>query len=524
MTAAITIHSVDDLTGAISWSAPISQPGLPWQGGRLALETRTDLQPEEARGWGAPGKYWAVQYLPEVQASINRPLRALAALPWRLEDAEPPDWATPMDLLCWRRQQALCARVWHRITRDRKRLTRFIREVVLTPAIEGFYLGEVVCDEAVLDFEGFDARYWMPRLPQFRAPWTVRYWLTCHEEPQGVILDASGATDYSGPTGNPWAVIPWRKLVHIAAEQIGSNLEGVSWLRPVYNLIRILQQAWSTEALAVEVNGIGEMHIELPEGMATDSRDAAALRAHISGRKSGQAPGLITPAGTKVNILSPQTTVPDFTPLRQGLTQSIMLGLSSADQLIAVQGTGAFAAREEATADQRDSYDYLAQEYVAAALEQVMDRAIAANYPGDYVAGRVFAPRVAWGNVETRDPGEYIANVAIAVQAGLIDPAAAAPVIAELLDLPTANAQSEGGTVDAAGPTDDPGTGTFIGTAEAAARFGVRSSTIVSWAKRGAVLAKKFGGRWRVEVGSVEAMIEGAPVAGAPAAPPPAET
>lgn len=515
--ATLQIHSVDDLTGAIQWSAPLSQPGLPWQGGMLRLETRCDLQPEEARGWGGPGKYWAIQYLPEVQASINRPLRALAALPWRIDEAEPPEWADARDLAAWRRQRDLCARVWYRLTRDRKRLTRFIREVILTAAVEGFYLGEIVCDEAVLDFEGFTARYWLPRLPQYRAPWTLRYWLTRHEEPQGVVLDASSATDYAGATGNPWAVIPWRKLVHVAAEQVGSNLEGVSWLRPVYNLIKILQQTWSTEALAIEVNGLGEMHVELPPGLGTDSDDATALRSHVVGRKSGQAPGMITPAGTKVNLLSPQTAVPDFTPFRQGLTQSIMLGLSSADQLIAVQGTGAFAAREEATADQRDSYDYLAQEYVAAALEQVLDRAIAANFPADYAAGRVFVPSVGWGNVETRDPGDYILSVSMAVQAGLVDPALAGPVISELLDLPTANAQGEGGSADASGPTDDPATGTFIGTAEAAARFGVRASTVVAWAKRGSILAKKFGGRWRVEVGSVERMVEAAPVAGQPA-------
>lgn len=502
----LKINGIDPLTGAIDWTAPISQPGLPWQGGRSALETRPDLQPEEARGWGAPGKYWASQYLPEVQSSIQRPLRALAALPWRIEEPELPDWASRRMMAAKARQWALCQRVWWWATqRDRRAFTRLLREVIITAAVEGFYLGEVVCDERRLDFEGFDARYWVPRLPQYRAPWTVRYWLQCHEEPVGVILDASNATDYAGSVGPAWAVLPWRKIVHVAAEQVGTNLEGVSWLRPVYNLIRMMQQTWSVEALGQEVNGVGEMVIKLPEGVATDSRDAATYRQHIQKRKAAQAGGLVVTHGTEVDILSPQNTVPDLSPMRSGLAQSIMLGLNSADQLIAVNGTGAYSAREEATADARDSYDYLAQEYPAAALEQLFDRSIAANYPGDYAEGLVFAPRVMWGNVETRDVGDYIATVALAVGAGLADPAAAKRVVTEMLDLPLSDAVSDSG--DAVGPGDDAGSGVFQGTAEVAQRFGVRPSTIVRWAKKGLIRAHPVGGRYRVDVDSVEDLV-----------------
>jgi len=507
-----TFTVADLLTGEyeVNWLAPLGRTGMPWSGGRLFLERNPKYHPVTARGQRQPGLYWELQYLPQVQTALRRPMRALTALPYRIEPYEMPEWSSDEDYAAAERQWALGQRVWLAITADRQRFSRCIREIFMTAAIGGCYLGEIVCDERVLDIEGVPMRYWIPRLPEMRSPWTISYWLTQDERPVGVVLDASSSRDYSGGGGSSQVVIPWRKLIHVASEQTGSNLEGVSWMRPVIQLIQLMQQSWVTLGVANEVAGIGEPWLILPEGMSAADPVAEMWRTHIQRRRTTQAGGGVLPAGSTIEVVSPQASMPNMDSTMAMLNRDILMGMDSIDTTIATDGVGSYAAKVEGGAEQRDGLDYVAQEYAAFPLEQLLQRAIEINFPGDVAAGRVFGPRVQWGVIEERNNEDYVNAIVVAYQGGILteqDMAAARPVIRELLDLPSPDSEAEGGQADAAGPEDDLRSGQFIGTPEAAAMFGVKPSTINGWRRRGLIRAQKIGGRWRVDTASVRALI-----------------
>jgi len=507
----LTVADINTGEYTVNWLKPIGTTGMPWSGGQLFLERNPKYYPIAARGQGAPGVFWDLQYLPQVQTALRRPLRAILSLPYRIEPAEPPDWASDEDYAAAERHWGLCQRVFHSLTSDRMAFTKMLREIFTTAAVGGSYLGELVCDERVYDFEGPEYRYWIPRHPELRAPWTVRHWLTQGERPVGVVLDSARARDYSGGGGPSCAVIPWRKLIHVANEYTGSNLEGVSWLRPVANLIKMIQQAYITLGLANEINGIGELWFTLPEGMNAADPVAERLMQHIRLRKSGQSSGGVAPYGTAIQAISPQATMPNMEPSLTALEKGILMGMDSIDTTIATDGVGSYAAKVEGGAEQRDGLDYIAQEFAAFPVEQILRKAIEINYPGDVAAGRVFCPTVQWGVVEERDNDTYINTLVAAYQGGLLteaDIAKARPVIRELLDLPEPNSEGEEGAgADAVGDDDDLRSGQFQDTGSVARIFGVRASTINNWRARGLVDGRKIGGRWRIDVASVRRLL-----------------
>jgi len=514
----LTVADVRTGEYTVNWLRPIGTTGMPWSGGQLYLERNPKYHPIVARGQGEPGLFWEIQYLPQVQAALRRPLRAILSLPYRVEPTEPPEWASDEDYAAAERHWELGRRVFDRLSRDRQAFTKMLREFFSVTVIGGSYLGELVCDEVVYDYEGPAFRYWVPRHPELRAPWTIQHWLTQAERPIGVVLNSAAARDFTGGGGPSYAVIPWRKLIHVAAEFTGSNLEGVSWLRPVVNLVKMLQQAYQTLGLANEINGIGELWFTLPEGMSAADPVAQAFQQHIRLRKSGQSTGGVAPHGTSIQTISPQQTMPNMEPTITALTKDILLGMDSIDTTIATDGTGSYAAKVEGGEEFRDGLDYIAQEYAAFPIEQILRKAIEINYPEDMVAGRVYCPTVQWGVVEERDNDTYINTLVVAYQGGLLteqDMAVARPMIRELLDLPEPRSEGEAGA-DATGESDDLRTGRFQDTASVAKIFGVRASTINGWRRRGKIEGRKIAGRWRIDVGSVRALISGVdPVADA---------
>ena len=447
----------DAYSGAVNidWCQPIGQPGYPWASGTLYLEHVSDLEPLEARGYGGPGKYHKAQFLPQVRQALMAPVKEIASTPLRIERPDLAEWMGSREEIVAERHWQLCQRVWYSVTRRRKDLAKFIRETILGAAVDGFYLGEIICDEQVHTFEGLPMRYWIPRLPERRAAWTVRYWLTQRERPVGVILDASQAHDYGGSSGPSWSIVPWRKLIHVAADQQGSNLEGVSWLRPLYNIIKKLQEAYQLEALATEVNGVGELHFILPPNADGTVKDAAEL--HLKRRKAGQAAGGVWPEGTQVLTISPQTTLPDFGPMKTGLSQDIQLGLDSTDAQMGQEQVGSYAARKEAGKDRMSGYDYITQQYVSNPLEDLMERAICINYPGDVAQGLCFTPSVAYGAVDERDNDVWMDSAAIATALpGVLTDAdrrgLRQVIVEDILRLPQADDINEGGSTTEVDP------------------------------------------------------------------------
>jgi len=510
----VRLRSTDLVGGdfAIAWSDEMGQPGMPWSSGVLNLEHHPDLHPLRARGIGGNvGKYWKDQWLPQVRSPLTRPIRALIGLPWRLEQPEVPDWASLEDVRAARRQWELCQRVWHGWQSKRQTWNQTIREMVLTAQVAGFYWGEIVTQERSMELPsvGFPVRYQIPGLPRWRAPWSIQYWLTQKERPVGVIASFSQASDYDSGVGDSWVVIPWAKIVHVGAEQIGSALEGFSSLRSVNNLLEMLKDTYRLRALAIEVNGVGELFFKLSEG-GVDAVDEEKLRDYIRFRKSAQVSGAVLPNGVEPHYGSPSATMPNLEPVVDGLTRDIMLGLDSEDRLIAVMDTGAYAARESASADARDQYDYLASELVAGPLEQCLEAAVRINFPADVAAGRTFIPRVDWGVAETRDMGDWVSTVALARQAGILDDPVIGPGVREQLDLPASgDVAGDGETLeDAPGPEDDPLSGQWVSPSAIAMAWGYAPGTVTGWAKKGLIRGRKIGPHWRIDASDVKRFLD----------------
>lgn len=425
------IDAVSDGSAKVTWTRRDGQPGVPMAGGVIRLEKHSDLASMWARGRGGdPGVYWGLQNLPQVQAAINRPVRTLAATPVRWERPELPEWASEVD-----RTEAEIQFEWaQKATRwTPAQWAQFARESLKTTVVTGFCPFELVGEEREFSVGGVDGKWICPLPPEWRAPWSVRYWLTLREDLQGVVFDFYQSSDYQGHHGESLVAIPAEKLLLVTSERVGSNWEGYSWLRPIYNHLLMLRQAYQLQALAVEVHGVGELFFLMSEDSPGNPNDVAALKAYLGSRKAESAPGAILPHGITPMWSSPDSNIPDLTPVFESLERAIAIALDSDDRLIALQQAGSFAARETASADARDSYDYIFQSFIAHPLEEMLRRFIRLNFPGH---DRVWCPRLAYGQVEERDMGAYVETVSKAYLTGLLDDPVIGPPLREQLDLP----------------------------------------------------------------------------------------
>lgn len=490
--------------------------GMPMYSGLVSLEWRSDLSAYDARGLGAEvGRLWRQAWsLPQIDSALRRPVRAIAGLDWRVEKPTAPDWLTAAEYDRLNTHWEYCRRLWYRWTRPgrRRRLSTFVREVLRTSATAGFYWGEMG------GARGRDGRIW-PDLPFWRAPWAVRYWLTEGDDLRGVIADFSAQTDYLGAVGDHWAVIPEVQLIHVGAEQIGPNWEGTSWLRAADRVIQLMQEGLQARGLAVEANALGLLFFKLGEG-ATDAATVAQYEKIVASRKSNKLPGGVLRHGDDVMLLAPQSTMPNLDPILDSLEADALMGLDAEDRGIAVQAVGAFAAREQASDDARDGWDYVAEAYIASALEQAFLCALRMDFEADWRehgdAG-LFVPSVRWGPLETRDPVAYTQGLATAVAAGLLDDPRTRHRIADLYDLSLATeVEGEGGDAEGVEADEDapshpvppPAPGANIGQlldpAVLAPKLGLTRGRIIGLVRRGEVRGGKVAGVWRVDEADLE--------------------
>lgn len=457
------------------------QPGLPMSSGVLLLDTHPDIRGGRARGRnGQPGRYWELRNLPHVQSALSRPIRALSGTPWRLDDAPMPPWADAHDHAAAKRQRELCERIFWAWEQQPGGFAQYVTEVLWTTLVCGFSWFELVSEDAIWTLEsvGFPLRYQCPRLPEWRAPWAIDYWLTDREHFLGVVASFHNATDYSGGTGKSHVVIPREKILHVANEQIGSNFEGRSSLRSVYNFLLMVRQAYQLQALAVEVNSLGELWFKLTGDANLSPAEEAWLERYIKTRKASHVPGGILPPGVEVEYGSPKDRMPDMGPIIEGLERQIALGLDNDDKLIALGKAGSYAAKDVATDESRSSFNDLARQFITTPLKDVLRRFICVNFPHDAAAGRVFVPRIVHGEVEERDTEKWLASVALARETGLLADPEFGDIVREELQLPPRD-------VDEAEEDVVPEAGLDPAEAVTAARLGglLITTEAIAWAR-----------------------------------------
>lgn len=420
---------------------PQGRSGVPQTFGAIRLEQNPDLHPAIARGAGKPGIWWDLANSPQVEAAFQKPIRAISGTTFRLEEVELPPWATADDKAAAAVQYEYASRVWSWLGRLGGVLDRIAYESIWTTGTMGFCWYEISADKVDWKLEGLPRRsYWRPRL-HWRAPWTVRYWLTQAEQLRGVVADFSRVYEWRGQHISGYTVIPAEKILHIAPLQLGSNFEGRSWLRPIRIQLEMLRQAIRLQALGYEIVAIGEVFFLVEKDTMLNDDDIELLTEYVVNRKAGNISGAILPAGVTVMTTKPSDTVADLGDWINQLERQVYDALDASDKVIAAQQHGSYAARETASADARDSFDYIAEQYVARPLMALLERMLIANFPGWALGGMIFTPKVAWGVVEERDNSKYLADLIAAATAGLVDLDAAKRAATDLLDLAKAGAK-----------------------------------------------------------------------------------
>lgn len=382
------------------------QPGVPWASGKLDVEKNQELEPWLARGLGNDtGVYYDLINTPIVEQSLSKPVRAIAATDWRVEKHKPSNLYGKRKI---EKHHKLISAVIDRW--GQYRIIKAVEEILLNVPVAGFCLWEVTYERVTLNIGQGTRTYWLPKIPKIRLPNTVEYWLTCREDFKGVIFRYDHVTDYDGTTGVNRVVVPASKLLHIANKQSGSNLEGRSSLRPCYSQILMLRALQQLQMLAIEINGLGDVVVTLPQRIS--NKDKEALQRHLANVVARLVPYTLIPYGAEYSRTSPNTTTPNLQPVIDAVKSDIALALDNIGDLIGlVTKGGSFAMKETISEDAAKSLDYIVNVLISGPIEeQIFLKTLELNYPEDKLTGYA-VPHLVCGNVSERDTGKWVENV-----------------------------------------------------------------------------------------------------------------
>lgn len=409
----------------------IGVPGLPWSSGRLRLETHPDLCPVRARGYyGNPGVYHELQAVPPAANRILEITSAVASSPWRIVDAEAPEGADP-DLHT--EQVAFQKGLWTAWSApgQTRSLRAWIEELVRVPLVYGNGLWEA--------FFGPDGA---PALPAFRAPWTVDRWVMQGEVPVGWVQQTN-SNDSWGRSAQR-VLIPWGRTIHVAHRPMGpSDLEGRSLLRDAYTPLRALIDLYGQQSLSAALNAVGTWTTEIDTDAQVSDTVLDGIAEHIEGYDHSHVPYIITPPGVKMVLHRPTDAVADLTPQIVMYERQAAIAMGGGHAYIALQGDGSRAARDSASGDARDLFDYYAT-MVCGGIERAMRVYLQMRWP----SGPHYVCTVAYGQVEQRDNASYIQTVgAYLKEVRPLLGTAGRALFDSLLDLPAEEDTSTGTTV-----------------------------------------------------------------------------
>ena len=408
----------DDLTALLG--DRLGRPGMPWRSGRSTWETHPELR---SAGGGTPSRYWDIRNDPVVRGMLRKAALNIGAQPFRLVAADLPVWLEgnaeaerARDL-----QHAYAERIlWRWKQQGARGWMRLVRNILNTVPVEGFAWFEIVADTRTLSIPGLGEHsvLWPDAPPEWRAPWSIRYWIMEDERPLGVVANFSQSSDWDGGTGDSWCVIPADKILHITTEQVGSNLYGESWLRPVYEMVKAKRRLNTVEMVSKTINGVGELFFKISEGVTLSTSDQTTLNQYLTGRNAAAAGGMILPPGVEVMRLDGELV--DHSALAKRLDQQISVALNQDDRLMALQETGAMSARETASSDASDVFDALCGELIAEPVADLLSRLISHSWPDLARIGWVFTPRLVWHDEGETDVTAHLTNLSTAVDSGLL--------------------------------------------------------------------------------------------------------
>lgn len=410
----------DDVTSLLS--GVLGRPGMSWRSGRLTgWETHPDLSIRS--GSQTPSKYWGVRNEPTVRGMLRRAASAVSGAPYRVVPGRLPAWLEDNEEAMRARdlQHTYIERLfWRWCQQGRAGWNGFVRDIVQTVPVEGWGWFEIVADTRTLEVDdlGTHTVLWPDTPPEWRAPWSVRYWIMENERPVGLVASFHNSTDWSGENGDSWCVIPAEKILRIASEQVGSNVYGESWLRPIYTHIEALRQLQTVEMVSKTINGVGEVFFKISEGVTVSEADGVKMDNYITNRHSAAAGGMRLPPGVEVERLDGEQV--DHSALADRLMRQIGLAMNQEYRLMALQSVGSQAARGSANDDARSVFDDTIRELIAEPTEDLFSRLITHSFPDLAQIGWVFTPTLEWSDERPPTTSEHLDHLSKAVGAGLV--------------------------------------------------------------------------------------------------------
>ena len=430
------------------WLHRASRSGLPFSAGRERLEHTQAFKPVYARGRsGDVGLFWRLSTTePMVRDAIQGAISAIGAAPWRIEKPTLPSHlkGNPAAQAALDRHYDFASLVWASWTDtglDRV-WSDWIADILQFSMICGFYLGEITAIERQLALpQGPVRTYLIPEIPLTIMPKSVDEWVFQGNPDTGmvaIVQETFDQIDTFGNAGPGSKVIQWEKLIHVPFMPASKgDLEGRSILRACARLIEMKQKALQLWALATEVNALGIMTVKQDPQRPLTTEAEDKLDDELGNRTAEHVSHIIMPPGDhELQIISPASATPDLGPQIDALDRQIGHALGNVHRLMSLQGTGSYSARQDASGEARDAYDYLA-DLPARAAERLLRRFIILNFPMDARLGMVFTPNVAHAVVEERDNSKYASTVATLTGAGLLSSNTTTEnMLREQLDLP----------------------------------------------------------------------------------------
>lgn len=412
-----------DLSKANLWS------GLPWANGILRLEKNPAHFPLKAVGArGQTGLYADVANTPHIVGAFEQMALAASNAPWRLEKAELPPWAAddPIEIARRDKHHEYAERMWWEWTRSdagKRTLWTLIQTIFRTAPKYGFYLGELIADEVTLTLENDETSprvYWIPRIPEWRAPFSRAEWIIQDGDYVGVIIDNSSSTDSDGTPGEHLTVISMQALLHVMARDENDNPEGTSHCKPLINTVESYRKKQDIELLSISADGTGTRTIESSESRPLSPKEIVDAGEYLSNYEARDLPWYIPPAGASLKIVSANPNVQDIGGSIVRDERAMGFALINSADLVAKNTHGSFGALTEANAKDAEPNTEMALSYFARPFSaQIIGRFTQWSFPEDHAENKIYASRIT-ATVERTDVGASIGHMAVAVKDGLL--------------------------------------------------------------------------------------------------------
>lgn len=401
----------------VDYTEQLGQHGVPWGWGTLRFDPNDDLQPYYARGRGGDLGVWHDHLnTPPVEQGIMKPVRALAGLTWRPRPAQLDEYADDADRALARKHWEYCCRCLDRW--GPKAVGDLVEQILRNVPAFGFQLWELMGERTTLKVDGAAGEYLAFTPPVWISHNALEYWLISREELVGCIFDFSHSVDADGTTGPVRKPIGREKLMWIGYRADGSNYEGRGALRAHYSQTEMYRAFLELQALAAEINGLGDRVVIGPEKSGQSVR--AAITEWMNSFVARTVPWAYLPHGSQYMLTAPNTGQVDFTPVLNFLKAEIAAVHDSTSELVGIiHSAGSFALKKDASAQGQKNYQYVVTRLIAQPVaEELFLPFLRLAFPEDPVH---YAPLLLTEDVGATDDVAWVNGVVAAQGGGLLD-------------------------------------------------------------------------------------------------------